>query len=253
MFIVTDYNPRSEEPSAIRASMLSGARESGAAIYSRDWLATRRDQEQGCVEIGDRAEAIRLAVTVAGPEDIVLIAGKGHEKYQITAAGRRFFDDCLAAQESALLWDMPTIAAATGGRIIKEASSDTTHYGRVSTDSRTTGEHDVFVALKGDSFDGHDFLDRAVSNGADCLIVSDKDSAKGLGAACIEVEDTLDALGNLARWRRQAVRQLQNPVVVGLTGSCGKTTVKEMVAAIFNRRWPDRIDEPRGRVAEDRG
>ena len=71
--------------------------------------------------------------------------------------------------------------------------------------------------------------------------------------ACIRVDDTLVALGDLARYRLDRVRPLSQPVVVGLTGSCGKTTVKDMAAAIFSVRWPDRADQPTGRVLKTMG
>ncbi|MBE0583880.1 MAG: UDP-N-acetylmuramoyl-tripeptide--D-alanyl-D-alanine ligase, partial [Desulfofustis sp.] len=96
-------------------------------------------------------------------------------------------------------------------------------------------------------------LEQAVAVGAGCLIVADARRAADLAVPCIEVADTLTALGDLAGWRRRAVQRLQNPVVVGLTGSCGKTTVKEMTAAIFQSRWPDRLDRPAGRVLKTTG
>ncbi|MCV7195791.1 UDP-N-acetylmuramoyl-L-alanyl-D-glutamate--2,6-diaminopimelate ligase [Mycobacterium angelicum] len=78
LVVVTDDNPRSEDPAAIRREILSGAAESGAAKV---------------VEIGDRREAIRHAVAWAGPGDVVLIAGKGHETGQRAGDQVRPFDD----------------------------------------------------------------------------------------------------------------------------------------------------------------
>ncbi len=81
LLIVTDDNPRSEDPASIRASMLSGA------------LAVP-DSERGDVrEIGDRASAVEAAVSAAGPHDTVLIAGKGHETGQEVAGVVHPFDD----------------------------------------------------------------------------------------------------------------------------------------------------------------
>ena len=81
LLIVTDDNPRSEDPGAIRASMLSGARAVPAS-------------ERGDVrEIGDRASAVEAAVSAAGPHDTVLIAGKGHETGQEVAGVVHPFDD----------------------------------------------------------------------------------------------------------------------------------------------------------------
>ncbi len=97
----------------------------------------------------------------------------------------------------------------------------------VSTDTRRIGPGQLFVALKGPNFDGHDFVNQAIKNGAvACLL---EKPVEGVNA--IIVPDTRLALGELAaQWRRQL------PVtVVGITGSNGKTTVKEMLAAILSR------------------
>lgn len=96
----------------------------------------------------------------------------------------------------------------------------------VSTDTRHLRAGQLFVALKGPNFDGHDFVDQAVEQGAAaCLLERPVE-----GANAIVVPDTRIALGELAaQWREQL------PVtVVGITGSNGKTTVKEMLAAILS-------------------
>jgi UDP-N-acetylmuramoyl-L-alanyl-D-glutamate--2,6-diaminopimelate ligase len=81
LLIVTDDNPRSEDPAAIRASMLSGA------------LAVPAAERGDVREIGDRASAVEAAVSAAGPHDTVLIAGKGHETGQEVAGVVHPFDD----------------------------------------------------------------------------------------------------------------------------------------------------------------
>ncbi len=245
--IITDDNPRGEDPAMIRNEILAGIEGSDFDFQTPAWLKKRSSGESGVVEIGDRAQAIAAAVSAAGVKDIVLIAGKGHENYQITKTGKRFFDDCLAAQQSSLLWDSATIVQATGG--ISHNHNDSDRFPAVSTDSRTINRGDIFVALKGDSYDGHDFIGKAIAAGAGCVVYSDNKYA----VSSVQVEDTRKALGDLAGWRRQAVRQLQNPLIVGLTGSCGKTTVKEMTAAIFASRWPERPDRPAGRVLKTAG
>jgi len=249
--IITDDNPRSEEPAVIRTEILEGLEGGEFEFQTPGWLAKRAVSAPGVVELPDRAEAISAAVSAAGPEDIVLIAGKGHEKYQITSSGKRFFDDCLAAQQGSLLWDRLTIAHATGGT--SPPGNDTARFPAVSTDSRAIKKRDIFVALKGDNFNGHEFIEKAIGDGAGCVVFSDKNTVQKDNVSSVEVADTLMALGDLAKWRRQAVKQLQNPVVVGLTGSCGKTTVKEMTAAIFAKRWPEKQDRPADRVIKTAG
>lgn len=103
--------------------------------------------------------------------------------------------------------------------------------GKITTDSRTAQKNDVFFALLGDNFDGHDFVDEVLSRGAVC-VVSRADCVGKSG--CLKVADTLAALGKLA----QALRN-KNPQVsvLAITGSSGKTTVKEMTAAILRRKF----------------
>lgn len=100
---------------------------------------------------------------------------------------------------------------------------------RVVIDSRTLQAGDVFVAIKGENFDGHNFVKDALAKGALLCIVSRADF---IGQdRCLLVEDTVKALGQLAHaWRMAVNPKLQ---VFGITGSAGKTTVKEMLATIL--------------------
>ena len=104
---------------------------------------------------------------------------------------------------------------------------------RIVTDSRDIREGDVFFALEGGRFDGHDFAEDVSAAGAAAVVVSRGDCA-GLRGALL-VGDTLAALQTLAHaWRKNV-----NPFVFGITGSGGKTTVKEMLAAVLRRRFGD--------------
>lgn len=97
----------------------------------------------------------------------------------------------------------------------------------VSTDTRSIGSGDLFVALKGENFDGNEYVDKAIENGAVAAIV-DRDVDAEI--TTIKVDDTRLALGQLAAyWRKQLDLK-----VIGLTGSNGKTTVKEMIACILS-------------------
>ncbi|WP_179404928.1 UDP-N-acetylmuramoyl-tripeptide--D-alanyl-D-alanine ligase [Burkholderia guangdongensis] len=100
-------------------------------------------------------------------------------------------------------------------------------FARVSTDSRTAGPGDLFVALKGERFDAHDFLADVAARGAAAALVSHRPA--GVALPVIEAADTRIALGALAHgWRARFALPL-----VAVTGSNGKTTVKEMIASIF--------------------
>lgn len=104
----------------------------------------------------------------------------------------------------------------------------------VSTDSREIKAGDIFVALRGEKFDGHDFVQQCLEQGA-CAAVVDKKfklsvSDSDLEARLLVVDDTLLAYGFIAK----AYRNLFDLPVVALTGSAGKTTSKEMLAAILS-------------------
>ncbi|ALS99660.1 UDP-N-acetylmuramoyl-tripeptide--D-alanyl-D-alanine ligase [Lacimicrobium alkaliphilum] len=99
----------------------------------------------------------------------------------------------------------------------------------VSTDTRQLQAGDLFVALTGPNFDGHGFVQQAEQKGASALILS---RPLETSLPYILVDDTRQALGQLAG----AIRQLAKVKVVGITGSSGKTTVKEMVACILSRK-----------------
>ncbi len=117
-------------------------------------------------------------------------------------------------------WSLDRIAQAlgTGPRGSAEVAG-------VSTDTRSVNPRDVFVALTGDQFDGHDFLRAAVDRGCAAVIVSKLDQVRGLGVPVYEVPDTVAALGRLARYRRRA----WGKPVIAVAGSNGKTSTKEML------------------------
>ncbi|MFV8835919.1 UDP-N-acetylmuramoyl-tripeptide--D-alanyl-D-alanine ligase [Aquisalimonas sp. APHAB1-3] len=101
----------------------------------------------------------------------------------------------------------------------------------VATDSRHVPEGALFVALEGERFDGHRFAQQALDKGAAAALVA---RADGITGPCLVVGDTLRALGELATlWRRRARAQ-----VAAVTGSNGKTTVKEMLTSILSLRAP---------------
>lgn len=98
----------------------------------------------------------------------------------------------------------------------------------VEIDTRTLKKDALFVALKGDHFDGHDFIKEASDKGAACILAS---SSISTHLPVIQVKDTQDAITCLSKNYRQAF----NLPVVGITGSCGKTTTKTLIAKIFEK------------------
>ena len=122
------------------------------------------------------------------------------------------------------------IAAYTNGYLL-EGDPDAIFSG-ISTDSRTISPGDLFIALKGESFDGHAFVEKAVRKGAAGVVVMEED--RRFSDVIILVDDTLAALGDIAA----RLRAQYTPAIVGVTGSTGKTTVKEFCAAILSLQGP---------------
>jgi UDP-N-acetylmuramoyl-tripeptide--D-alanyl-D-alanine ligase len=101
----------------------------------------------------------------------------------------------------------------------------------VSTDSRTISEGDCFFAIKGDNFDGHDYLAKAFSSGAACAVVSKEVNFEG--RPILQVADTVKALGEFA----SEYRESENFKVVAITGSAGKTTTREMIYHVLKNHF----------------
>lgn len=124
------------------------------------------------------------------------------------------------------LWTVQDVMDATGGRLVR-GSPDQPLRG-IGIDSRRLSSGEAYVAIQGKRLDGHEYVDEAAHRGAACLIVSRiPHSTNGASALpLVQVQDTTVALGDLARYHR---RRLGRPVIA-VTGSCGKTTTKELIA-----------------------
>ena len=129
----------------------------------------------------------------------------------------------------AFAWTSETVATALG----VEAPASLV-FSNVSTDTRRLTPGTLFVALTGDRFDAHDFLKDAEARGATAAVVR-RGTPRQPGLPFFEVDDTLAALGLLARARRRALPA--GAPVVAITGSSGKTSAKEMIRAALAARW----------------
>jgi UDP-N-acetylmuramoyl-tripeptide--D-alanyl-D-alanine ligase len=131
-------------------------------------------------------------------------------------------------------WTLDRLRQALRGQAKGALPWGTAPLGRVSTDTRSIGAGDIFVALKGERFDAHDFLAEAAGRGAAAFVVDDPARASGLGKPVVHVRDTMAALGSLGTYRRRAWGR----VVVAVAGSNGKTTTKELVRGALERALP---------------
>lgn len=138
-------------------------------------------------------------------------------------------------------WHTRDIIAALG---ISDSAALSEHlFPRISTDSRNISADALFVALKGENFDAHHFVPSLVDRGIkgfiiekhfhDHLLPHDKEKLHGQDVSLFCVDNTRDALGKLAAFQRRRA----GVKVLGITGSCGKTTTREMAAAIFRQKY----------------
>lgn len=216
--IVTSDNPRTEDPRAIIDQILPGV--------PKPFL----------VEV-DRRTAIRAAIAEAVPGDVVVIAGKGHEDYQIIGTTKHHFDDREVALEAATTREerlLAGVARDAGGEIVLPTGKRSptqpapdVHISRVVLDSRKALPGALYVAIKGESFDGHEFCTAAAETGAVAVMV---DHAVDVTVPQIVVADTRLAMGKLARAHRRA----WDGKLVAITGSAGKTTTKELTRAALS-------------------
>ena len=117
------------------------------------------------------------------------------------------------------------VAAAVGGRLVDAPEPGAVVTGPVTVDSRQVGPGALFVALPGERADGHDFAAAAVAAGAVGVLAT-----RAVGVPAIVVDEGVAALGRLAR---AALRQLPELAVVGVTGSSGKTSTKDLLAQVL--------------------
>ncbi len=129
-----------------------------------------------------------------------------------------------------MMFKLEEILSATSAMVIKNTTKQESF--SISTDTRTIKGGDFYLPLKGVSFDGENFLDKAIENGAEgCFITKDAypDSAK----LVLKVEDTKTAYLQLANFLRKKF----NPTVIAITGSSGKTTTKEIVYSVIKEKF----------------
>jgi murE/murF fusion protein len=223
--VLTSDNPRSESPAFILSQILAG-------VPGRDEVDV----------IEDRRAAIAHALAQADARDVVLLAGKGHEATQDVSGVKTPFSDIdeAASALSQRAASRHTAASPTMMMTLGLAHAllpgstlhgdPATPIARVHTDTRTLQPGDCFLALRGERFDAHDFLPQASGSGAVAVIAQRGVAESGLPG--LTVSDTRAALSLLAAgWRARFGIPL-----VGVTGSNGKTTVTQMVAAIL-RAW----------------
>ena len=256
--IATSDNPRTEDPEQIMRDV-----EAGLGACTRVDPDALAGAERAYTVILDRREAIELAVSVARPGDSVVLAGKGHEDYQIVGRHKLPFDDREEAGRALAEWrrnrsggkrvmseafDARDVCGWTGATLA--AGSPDTRFTGAKIDSRVVGRGDLFVAIVGPNHDAHRFLPEVAAAGAAGALVAAghrPDAALPKAFVLLEVADTTKGLGALGAGHRS---RFTGPVIA-ITGSSGKTTTKEMCAAIVRAAGPALVTE--GNLNNDYG
>ena len=231
--IVTDDNPRSEDPAEIRKQILAAVPEAEnigdrRAAILQAVAELRGGRHPGGCRQGPRARSDhrRRDPAVRRPRGDPRCPGRPGGEPVVTAAP---------------LWTAAEAADATGGQAIGDWMAS-----GVSIDSRSLEPGDLFVALQGPNFDGHDYVQQALDAGACAALVHSRPEGLGEDAPLLLVEDSLAGLWALGR----AARARSKAQIVAVTGSVGKTGTKTALhkclsalgetsasAASFNNHW----------------
>jgi murE/murF fusion protein len=268
--VITSDNPRTESPQAIIDAIVAGVAATTSGGIRAPGPLPRLDRaalagaSHGYHIEPDRRQAITAAILGARADDVVLLAGKGHEDYQIVGTARHRFDDREEAQRalsqrestpprstggasgvmtiavpSTIELPLERVLAATQGKLVRTGPHKFT---AVTIDSRTASAGSLFVAVRGERHDGHSFIAQAVAAGATGLLVEPEHQSEFeriAGITVVEVPDTVVALGQLARAHREAPEIASRLRVVAVTGSSGKTTTKDLIAATLTAHTSD--------------
>ncbi len=214
--IITSDNPRSESPQAIAEAIMAGVHAQGKEAET----------------VLDRRAAIARAAAHLQPGDVLIVAGKGHETGQEIDGDIVPFDDAKAITE--MLEELTQLSLFTGKDIQEalgvEGVAPNMHFSAVAFNSQEITPGGLFIALTGGVRNGHEFVQDAFARGAAYALVSEPTGHPRE----IVVKDTLQAMQILAQHKRVAV----NPKVIAVTGSVGKTSVKQALLDVLCHACP---------------
>ena len=213
---LTDDNPRNENPGKIRADI------------------KRKIKRSKLHEISNREIAIKHSIQNLGSGEILVVAGKGHEKVQDYGKYKNFFSDkdCIQKyinkKNKELNKDLKL-------NIINDIRKNKkiSFKGKIrnaSINSKEIKKNDIFFAIKGKNKDGNKFIGEAFNKGASLAVVNKIDKSKKRNRQ-IKVENTLAFLTKTS----EIIRQNSLSKIIAITGSCGKTSLKELLRKTLSR------------------
>ena len=215
---LTDDNPRNESPNLIRNQIKKGI------------------GRGNIIEIKDRKKAISDAILDLKSSEILLVAGKGHEITQIYKKKVRFFSDKEIILKS-IKYKNKNLSNDLKLNIIKEISKTKLQFKKIKSnkvviDSKKVNKNDIFFTIKGKKNDAHKYLGEVSKNKASIAIV--QRFVKNLGhTKQIKVGNTLKLFTNCAKCFRKNL----NTKIIAITGSCGKTSLKDMLGHSLNKYY----------------
>ncbi len=207
---ITDDNPRNENPQKIRKSIMKGCKKIA-------------------IDIGSRKKAIELGIEELKPNEVLLVAGKGHEKTQdygnkvINFSDKKVIKEIINKKNSSnkkFKYKDFILQKALNKKNIKNVN-----YNGVSINTKTIKKNNLFFAIKGKKIDGHKFTKEAIKKGATKSVIS-KGINKFPKNKIIRVSNTFSSLNNLAK----VTRDNTSARIIGITGSVGKTTLKNLIS-----------------------
>ena len=212
---LTDDNPRNESPSKIRQDIKKGIKKN--KIY----------------EIPNRKQAIHESINNLKTGDLLLVTGKGHEKTQDYGRKKLFFSDQEIILKSIKLKNK-SLSRNLKLNIIKEKSkskiSNKTNIKNISINSQIIKKNDIFFAIKGKKKDGNRFVPDALKKKSSLVIVNRINKNCPLSKQ-IKVKNPLGFLTECSTTFRENI----NAKIISITGSCGKTTLKEMIGLTLKK------------------
>ena len=212
---LTDDNPRNENPSKIRKDIKRGIKK----IKIK--------------ELPNRKEAIKDAIMNLNTGDLLLVAGKGHEKTQDYGKRKLFFSDQKVIMNSIKLKNK-SLSKDLKLNIIEEQSkskiSKKFTIKNISINSKMIKKNDVFFAIKGKKIDGNRFVSEALKKKS-CLAIVNRKDINYPKSKQIKVDNTLNFLTKCSSIFRENI----NAKIISITGSCGKTTLKEMIGLTLRK------------------
>ncbi len=212
---ITDDNPRNENPKKIRKEL------------------SKYISQNKTFNIGNRLSAIKMAIKNARPQEIILIAGKGHEEKQVYKNKIIYISDKKVVKNLKIKKELFKKAKQNSlqnelilREILKKKRS--LKFNGLSIDTRTIKKNDLFLAIKGNKTDGNQFIKKALKKGARVILTN---LSKTHNKKIIKIKNPIIVLNQFARLKRK----LSFSKIIAITGSAGKTSLKDLTKGLLQK------------------